>query len=103
MKQNNLEDYYFVVRQYDIEEGFGENVYRKEVLGIGLYDSKLDIVYPLPITKFLESYRKKSGSLSSQRNPAEAVKRFLNYCRYTNLKSWALTYNLMNGSVKLNC
>lgn len=74
-------DYYFVVRQYNLDEVVNGKVYQQEVCGIGLYDPKKDIIYPLPITKFLMSFRNRNGSLSSQKNAAETVKRFLNYCR----------------------
>ncbi|WP_052353834.1 hypothetical protein [Neobacillus jeddahensis] len=80
-KKDKKTDYRFVVHQYTLDEVVGDKTYPQEVVGIGLYDPYKDCIYPLPITKFLEQFRNKNGSLSSQKNPAEAIKRFLNYCR----------------------
>ncbi|MBT2605583.1 hypothetical protein J7E55_21615 [Bacillus sp. ISL-53] len=80
-KKDKKLDYRFVVHQFTLDEVVGEKTYPLEAVGLGLYDPYKDIIYPLPITKFLEQFRNRNGSLSSQKNPAEAVKRFLNYCR----------------------
>lgn len=75
-------DYRFVTKEYYIYETYGDSSYKQECVGIGLYDSNKDIVYPTPVTDFIKNkFRKKNGGLSTQKNPAHEVCKFLNYCR----------------------
>lgn len=70
----------FVVREYKIEEVIGETVISTATIGIGVVSKDTDNVYPSPLTNFIKStYRRKGKSLSSQRNAAYAITRFLNY------------------------
>ncbi|WP_394191428.1 hypothetical protein [Paenisporosarcina quisquiliarum] len=70
----------YVVREYDILEVNGEVETYISTIGIGIKNTRTNIIYPSPITNFIKSmYRNKGKSLSSQRNSAYAVTRFLNY------------------------
>jgi len=75
------DNFCFVIREFTIKESIRGNIYDREVVGFGLHDLQKDIIYPLPLTKFLEYYRNKNYSINSQKNAAEAIKRFLNFCR----------------------
>lgn len=87
MMEDKRKDYHFVVHQYILDEVVGDKSYKQEVVGLGLYDTIKDLIYPLPLTKFIEQFRNGSASLSSQKNPAESIKRFLNYCRENALEN----------------
>lgn len=70
----------FVVREYKVEEFIGENIVNTSTIGIGFVSKETGNVYPSPLTNFIKSvYRRKGKSLSSQRNAAYAITRFLNY------------------------
>lgn len=70
----------FVVREYKIEEIIGETIIKTATIGIGFVSKDTGNVYPSPLTNFIKSnYRRKGKSLSSQRNAAYAITRFLNY------------------------
>ncbi|WP_144528936.1 site-specific integrase [Peribacillus simplex] len=72
--------YQFVVFEYPLVEVVGGKPNIDKYIGFGLRDNENNLIYPLPITKFLDNYRNKSQSLKGQKNAAEAIKRFLNYC-----------------------
>lgn len=70
----------FVVREYKVEEIIGETIIKTATIGIGFVSKNTGNVYPSPLTNFIKSnYRRKGKSLSSQRNAAYAITRFLNY------------------------
>lgn len=70
----------FVVREYKVEEFIGENIVNTSTIGIGFVSKETGNVYPSPLTNFIKSvYGRKGKSLSSQRNAAYAITRFLNY------------------------
>lgn len=70
----------FVVREFKVEEVIGESVISTATIGIGIVSKDTGNVYPSPLTNFIKStYRRKGKSLSSQRNAAYAITRFLNY------------------------
>lgn len=70
----------FVVREYKIEEFIEEKVTSIATIGIGIMNKETGNIYPSPLTNFIKStYRRKGKSLSSQRNAAYAITRFLNY------------------------
>lgn len=77
-----MNEYRFVVREYTLHQNIGEKEHLIDCVGIGMYDSQKDIVLPLPLTDFIrQNYRRKaSGSVSSQRNAAYEICKFLNYC-----------------------
>ncbi|MFC0300433.1 hypothetical protein ACFFIS_06310 [Virgibacillus soli] len=71
---------FFVVREYSITELSGEYESEVRTIGIGMKNPNTDNIFPSPITNFIKTmYRNKGKSLSSQRNSAYAVTRFLNY------------------------
>ncbi|MGG4443740.1 hypothetical protein [Brevibacillus fortis] len=52
----------------------------KKVISIGLRDNDLDIVYPSPLTDFIKTmFFDKGLGISSQRNAAHVICKFLNY------------------------
>lgn len=70
----------FVVREYKIEEFIEEKAISIATIGIGVVNKDTGNIYPSPLTNFIKStYRRKGKSLSSQRNAAYAITRFLNY------------------------
>lgn len=77
-----VDNFKFVVREYKTYQQIGDKLYNLNCIGIGLHCKESDIIYPLPLTNFIRSVfrRKRNGSLSSQRNPANEVCKFLNYC-----------------------
>ena len=84
-KVNHL-SYKFVVVEYPLIDKVGGKTYTDKYAGLGIRDEDNGIIYPLPITKFLEEgYR--NQRISTQKNAAEAIKRFLNYCREAIIES----------------
>ncbi|UZD44903.1 hypothetical protein [Peribacillus frigoritolerans] len=78
--------YKFVVVEYPLIDKVGGKTYTDKYAGLGIRDEDNGIIYPLPITKFLEEgYR--NQRISTQKNAAEAIKRFLNYCREAIIES----------------
>lgn len=70
----------FVVREYQSIDFYNNKTFIKEAIGIGLLDHKTGMVLPSPLTHFIKSvYQRKNGSLSTQRNPAYEVVKFLNF------------------------
>lgn len=76
-----IKNYVFVVREYTKLTSIGGQSYIQECVGIAIRDRNKGIDYPSPLTNFIKStYRRKSTSVSNQRNPAYEVCKFLNYC-----------------------
>ncbi|WP_375089162.1 hypothetical protein ACDZ29_25585 [Peribacillus sp. RS7] len=73
-------NYRFVVIEYPLVETIQDKNYKDIYVGLGIKNTISGIILPLPITKFLEEYRNNSQGLKSQKNAAESIKRFLNYC-----------------------
>lgn len=72
--------------EYPLIDKVGRKTYTDNYVGFGIRDNENGIIYPLPITKFLEEgYR--NQNIRSQKNAAEAIKRFLNYCREAIIES----------------
>ncbi|MFB2348471.1 hypothetical protein [Priestia megaterium] len=70
----------YVVREYNLPQLNDENESYFPAIGIGVRDSTTNIILPSPLSNFIKTnYRNKGKSLSSQRNSAYAVTRFLNY------------------------
>ncbi|EEM19193.1 hypothetical protein bthur0001_57020 [Bacillus thuringiensis serovar tochigiensis BGSC 4Y1] len=70
----------FRVKEYKAVEFDGEILNFKQAVGIGLYDLCREVILPSPLTNFIKSvYGRKSQSLSSQRNAASEVCKFLNF------------------------
>lgn len=75
-------DYKFIVKEYTTYHYVNEKTFEERVIGIGIKDEKTGRVYPSPLTNFIRGkYRGKSKSLSSQRNAAYEVVKFMNYIR----------------------
>lgn len=72
--------YTFIVKEYDNVHYINGRVIKERVVGIGIKDKKTNRVYPSPLTHYIRTYyRGASKSLSSQRNAAYEVIKFLNY------------------------
>lgn len=70
----------FVVREVAVIERVGGNWEDVRRIIIGVQDLKTDIIYPHPLTHFIEKeFYFRSKSLSHQKRPAETVQQFLNY------------------------
>jgi integrase len=70
----------YVVREYSITESSGGYRSKVRTIGIGMRNPNTNNIIPSPITNFIKTmYRNKGKSLSSQRNSAYAITRFLNY------------------------
>ncbi|MGF9911194.1 hypothetical protein ABEX47_03060 [Paenibacillus ehimensis] len=70
----------FVVREYQSIDFYNNNTFYKEAVGIGLFDSTSGMVFPSPLSQFIKSvYQRKNVSLSTQRNPAYEIVKFLNF------------------------
>ncbi|MBP1970504.1 integrase [Virgibacillus natechei] len=70
----------FVVRETNIELRRGEKLENTRKILIGYYKESVDIVYPHPITDFInKEYFNTGKSLSHQKHPAIAVTQFLNF------------------------
>lgn len=70
----------YVVREYSILEKIGGYESQVQTIGIGMRNPITNNIFPSPISNFIKTmYRNKGKSLSSQRNCAYAVTRFLNY------------------------
>lgn len=78
-----MNNYRYVVREYPTYQVINNKIYTIDSVGIGVEDIERNIVFPSPLTNFIRSNyrRKKSGSVSSQSNPAYTICQFLNYCR----------------------
>ncbi|MFJ7969887.1 hypothetical protein [Psychrobacillus sp. NPDC096389] len=70
----------YVVREYSITESSGGYESAIRTIGIGMRNPNTNNIIPSPITNFIKTmYRNKGKSISSQRNSAYAITRFLNY------------------------
>ncbi|CGG41886.1 MULTISPECIES: hypothetical protein [Bacillus] len=73
-------DYTFVVKEYDNFHYINGRVIGERAIGIGIKDEKTNRIYPSPLTNYIRTYyRGASKSLSSQRNAAYELIKFLNY------------------------
>ena len=69
----------FVVKEYQTFETIGGKSYTRDVIGIGI-ELPNGVVLPHPLTNYIKGvYRRKAKSLSSQRNPAYELTKFLNF------------------------
>lgn len=78
---NLIEKYHWTIKEIEIEDIKGNNQlsYRR-VINIVLYDKESGIFIPHPITNFIRRvYDYPGKSLSSQRNSAREITKFLNY------------------------
>lgn len=76
-----IRDFVFVVREYNKLTSIGGKPFGQECVGIAIRDVNKGIDYPSPLTNYIKStYRRKNTSVSSQRNPAYEICKFLNYC-----------------------
>ncbi|WP_242315120.1 hypothetical protein [Bacillus cereus group sp. BfR-BA-01355] len=75
-----VNSFIFRVREYKAAE-FDKGILNfKQAVGIGLYDLHREVVLPTPLTNFIKGvYGRRSQSLSSQRNAASEVCKFLNF------------------------
>lgn len=72
--------YKFVVREVAVLERVGGKWEEVRRIIIGVQDLETEIIYPHPLSDFIEKeYYFKSVSLSQQKGPAETVQQFLNY------------------------
>ncbi|MEK3992785.1 MULTISPECIES: hypothetical protein [Robertmurraya] len=72
--------YKYTVVEFATMDFFEGEIFKKQVIGIGLRDEKTNKIYPSPITNYIKGmYRRKSGSLSNQRNAASELTKFLNF------------------------
>jgi hypothetical protein len=72
----------FIVKEYTTFHYVNEKTFNERVIGIGIKNEETGRVYPSPLTNFIRGkYRGKSKSLSSQRNAAYEVVKFMNYIR----------------------
>jgi hypothetical protein len=70
----------FVVREYTSSHFINGRIFKEKVIGIGIFDKEKKFIMPSPLTNFIRSnYRGKNSSLSSQRNAAYEITKFLNY------------------------
>ncbi|MCE7037871.1 MULTISPECIES: hypothetical protein [Bacillus cereus group] len=77
---NLVNNFMFRVKEYQAAEFDGEILKFKQAVGIGLYDLYRGVILPSPLTNFIKSvYGRRSQSLSSQRNAASEVCKFLNF------------------------
>ncbi|MHA4179214.1 hypothetical protein ACX168_23310 [Bacillus cereus] len=75
-----INNFIFRVKEYKAVEFDGEILNFKQAVGIGLYDLHREVIVPSPLTNFIKGvYGRKSQSLSSQRNAASEVCKFLNF------------------------
>ncbi|MGM0835878.1 MAG: hypothetical protein ACQEV7_06950 [Bacillota bacterium] len=107
MKSTN---YLFVVKEYDTAYLVNSKIFNERAIGIGLMDIERRMVFPSPLTNFIKAnYRRRdNNSLSSQRNAASEIVKFLNYLRnriklndsdFTELKHLGIQgINLTHGS-----
>ncbi|HWJ76444.1 MAG TPA: hypothetical protein VNR61_00005, partial [Niallia sp.] len=73
---------HYVVKEFPIELRIGGKLTNTRKIIIGFYDSEKGIVYPHPISDFIEKeYFRYSMSLSHQRQPANTVVQFLNFIK----------------------
>lgn len=103
----------YVVREYSFTESTGGYESEIKTIGIGVRSPKTNNIIPSPITNFIKTmYRNKGKSLSSQRNSAYAVTRFLNYiinqikqknCHFTHLENEGINgLGLIHGSLYIS-
>ncbi|CAN7272568.1 hypothetical protein [Paenibacillus sp. LjRoot56] len=70
----------FVVREFEAIEFYNGRSFKKSSIGIGIENCTTGEVFPSSLTHFVTStYRRKHGSISSQRNPAYEIVKFLNF------------------------
>ncbi|MGE7878517.1 hypothetical protein [Peribacillus muralis] len=68
----------YVVRDFKVNKTIGGSEVDTTTIGIGIRSRKTKNIIPSPLTNFIKTmYRNKGKSLSSQRNCAYAVTRFL--------------------------
>ncbi|HFK1726807.1 MULTISPECIES: tyrosine-type recombinase/integrase [Bacillus cereus group] len=73
-------DYTFVVKEYDNFHYINGRVIQERAVGIGIKEEETNRLYPSPLTHYIRTYyRGASKSLSSQRNAAYELVKFLNY------------------------
>ncbi|WP_017380195.1 hypothetical protein [Paenisporosarcina sp. TG-14] len=79
MFENN---YTFVVKEYNAIHILNGELIEERVIGIGIKNLLSNNIYPSPLTNYIRSkYKRKTKSLSSQRNAAYELIKFLNYSR----------------------
>ncbi|HFK1463302.1 hypothetical protein OCD79_00190 [Bacillus wiedmannii] len=72
----------FIVKEYTSIYYTDGRTFNRRVVGIGILDEETSITFPSPLTNYVRSsYSGKSQSLSSQRNAAYELTKFLNYLR----------------------
>lgn len=70
----------FVVKEYPVYDYAGGELFERRVIGIGIEIENIPLIIPSPVTNFIKAtYRRKTKSLSSQRNAAYEITKFLNY------------------------
>ncbi|WP_050180978.1 hypothetical protein [Domibacillus robiginosus] len=75
-------NYKFVVKEYNTYHYINGKTFSEKAIGIGIKDEITGKVFPSPLTNFIRGkYRSKSKSLSSQRNAASELTKFLNFVR----------------------
>ncbi|WP_270339907.1 hypothetical protein [Bacillus mobilis] len=73
-------DYIFTVKEYDNFHYINGRGIQERVVGIGIKEEKTNRIYPSPLTHYIRTYyRGATKSLSSQRNAAYELVKFLNY------------------------
>ncbi|WP_419960415.1 hypothetical protein [Psychrobacillus sp. BM2] len=72
--------YKYIVTEYEAFDYYEGELHRNYVVGIGLKDLESNMIYPSPFNNYIKSvYRRKTKSLSNQRNAAYELIKFLNY------------------------
>lgn len=70
----------FVVREFQAIEYIDDKTYFEPAIGIGIKSPQTGNVIPSPLSNFIKrEYRQKGKSISSQRNCAYAITRFLDF------------------------
>ncbi|MEE3953433.1 hypothetical protein [Peribacillus frigoritolerans] len=75
------DNFVYVVKEYDAIHHINGEIIEERVIGIGIKDITTNIVFPSPLTNYIRKKFKKKKALSSQRNAAYELTKFLNYLR----------------------
>lgn len=72
--------YKFVVKEIEIEDIYKQQIQKERVVAIGLKNLQTGVILPHPLTNFIrKKYRFVGKSLSTQRNPAFEICKFMNF------------------------
>lgn len=97
----NAKDYKFVVREGGYFRKMGKSFTQQRRIIIGLENLKDDIIYPHPISNYLnECYFNKSKAINTQRKAANVIVQFLNFI-HDNVESNNVDFINIKGMIDL--